>query len=259
MWMWILASLVGVISAASKVNREPLFNWYKGMSPENVMVAINCGAKEGVTDMNGVWWRPDHGFQGGVASDAGVEHRWMLPNADVYQTERWGESTFSYFVPFDTNVPVDGDYTLVLKFSEQYFESPGLKVFDVKVGDTTVIKGLDPLARAGNKLFPYDAFIELKVKRGEVLINGEKVKGALKDGALQVSFVKGPADNPKVNGIALVRGTASKTHKDNFDKYMRTIHEIRMEQAEEKAKEEALFNEDWYDYDESVDGRGIFN
>ena len=39
---------------------------------------------------------------------------------------------------------------------------------------------MDPFARAGSKLLPYDAVIEFKAKRGDLLINGEKVKSAVK-------------------------------------------------------------------------------
>jgi hypothetical protein len=56
---------------ATKVSREPLHSWYKGLYPENVLYAINCGADEPHTDMNGVEWQPDTGAIGGVKSEAG--------------------------------------------------------------------------------------------------------------------------------------------------------------------------------------------
>ena len=114
---------------------------------------------------------------------------------------------------------VDGTYTLVLKFSEQYFWEAGQKVFDVAVGDTTVISKLDPFARAGSKLLPYDAFIEIKTKRGEVFVKAEKIKNPIKKDNLIVTFVLGKADNPKVNAIALVKGGVENTHKESFDKF----------------------------------------
>jgi hypothetical protein len=173
---------------ASKISRDPLYSWYKGLNPDNVLVAINCGSNESLTDMNGVVWAYDQYFQGGVDSSEGGNQRWVLPDTELYHTERWGNS-FSYLIPFD--VMVDGDYTLVLKFSEQYFERPGEKVFDVKVGSTTVIANLDPLSKAGNKLFPWDGFVEFKTKRGEVYINGGKVNDAIKNGSLLLLFAKG--------------------------------------------------------------------
>ena len=77
----------------------------------------------------------DQYFKDGVTSDEGYNHRWPLPNSEVYQTERWGDRGFSYEVP----VSKDGKYTLVLKFSEVYFTQKGDKVFDVKLGSRTII------------------------------------------------------------------------------------------------------------------------
>ena len=36
------------------VNKQPLFDWYKGLEPENVVIAINCGAEEDMVDMGGI-------------------------------------------------------------------------------------------------------------------------------------------------------------------------------------------------------------
>jgi hypothetical protein len=154
---------------------------------------------------------------------------------------------------------IDGTYTLILKFSEQYFWEPGQKVFDVAVGDVNVIKNLDPFARAGSKLLPYDAFIVLQARRGELFFNTEKVKNAVKKDALNVHFKVGTADNPKVNAIALIKGGLENTHKENFDLFQQTLIAIQEEKAMQKAKEESLFNEDSYDFEERIDGRGPLN
>ena len=82
----------------------------------------------------------------------------MLKNSDIYHAERWGE-TFTYRIPFSDKV--DSLHTLILKFSECYFWEPGMKVFDVLIGDTTVLSNVDPFAIAGSKLLPGDQFIEL--------------------------------------------------------------------------------------------------
>jgi len=50
-------------------------------------------------------------------ADEGVNHRWILPNSDVYHTERWSNTGIKYKIP----VPKDGRYVLILKFSEVYF------------------------------------------------------------------------------------------------------------------------------------------
>ena len=66
----------------------------------------------------------------GVASDFGsrlVIGR--VPPADMvlYQTERYHTEDFSYDIRMNSEKE-DGEYVLVLKFSEVYFQSPGQKV-----------------------------------------------------------------------------------------------------------------------------------
>ena len=51
---------------------------------------------------------------------SGVGHEDMI----LYQTERYHTSSFSYNIPIDE----DGEYVLVTKYSEVYFNHPGGKV-----------------------------------------------------------------------------------------------------------------------------------
>lgn len=81
-------------------------------------------------------------------------------------------------MPIDPNV--DAVYTLVLKFSEVYFDQPGEKVFNVKVGEHFIQRDLDPFERAYGKYMPYDLFQEITVKGGKVQIDGKGVRGAIK-------------------------------------------------------------------------------
>lgn len=63
----------------------------------------------------------------GTESDFGKRFRIRrAPSQDqaLYQTERWNDASFSYKIP----VKEDGDYVLVLKFSEVYFNAPEEKV-----------------------------------------------------------------------------------------------------------------------------------
>ena len=69
----------------------------------------------------------------------------------------------------------------------------------------------------------------------------------------------GSADNPKVNAIVLVRGGLGDTHMESHRKYKQTLLDIQREKEEARLKAESFFNEDAYDYDERVDGQGIFN
>ena len=240
------------------VSKDPLYNWFKGLEPENVVYAVNCGAEEPFTDQAGIKYLADTDFIGGVASNEGENYRWVMPNTQVYYSERWGEEDFFYKVPIDQYS--DAEYTLVLKFAEVYFSEPYMKVFNVAVGDVTIIRDLDIWGKCGAKLLPHDEFISLKTQRGELFVNGQKAKdGISSDGSLYIRFQKGKADNPKVNAILLVRGGADNTHVNNFNAYKQTLIDIQKEKEAERLKAEAFFQEDAYDYDERIDGQGIFN
>ena len=95
-----------------------------------------------------------------------------------------------------------------------------MKVFNVAIGDQTVVRDLDIWGKCGAKLLPHDEFIAIKTQRGEFFVNGQKVKNAISsDGGLHVRFMKGKADNPKVNAIVLAKGNVENTHVHNFNAY----------------------------------------
>jgi len=119
----IIFAAVYSIVGANKRN-DALTNWYQGIDPKNVVYAVSCGSEEPLTDVAGINYSADKGFRGGVTSSDGYsKKKWTVPNAEVYQSERWSDSDFSYSIPVDTSK--DQQYTLILKFSEVYFEEQG--------------------------------------------------------------------------------------------------------------------------------------
>jgi hypothetical protein len=78
------------------------------------------------TDVNGISYQKDS-LSNGVASDYGKNlliQRAHPSDMILYQTERYDTNTFGYNIP----IKQDGDYVLVMKFSEVWFTSPGQKV-----------------------------------------------------------------------------------------------------------------------------------
>jgi len=183
-------------------------------------------------------------------------HSWKMANSDLYHSERWGES-FSYEVPL--SLARDSQHTLILKFSECYFWEPGMKVFDIKVGDSVIAPNVDPFLLSGAKLMPGDLFIDVLVKGGQLYIGGNKIKNGVKDGQMELKFAKGKADNPKINGIVLVEGDLSNTHHASYFAMKKAFVDVQVEKEEARAKAEQFFAEDAYDYEERIDGRGPFN
>ena len=91
----------------------------------NVIWAVNCGG-DTHTDVHGIRYEAD-ALDTGFASDYGKNlqiHRVVPQDQILYQTERYHLNTFSYDIP----VSKDGDYVLVMKFSEVWFTSANQKV-----------------------------------------------------------------------------------------------------------------------------------
>ena len=90
-----------------------------------VIYAVNCGGPKH-KDINGIKYKKDDNDVG-VASDFGKSLMIArVPPEDMilYQTERYNNKDFSYDIQISSN----GDYVLILKFAEVYFQSPNQKV-----------------------------------------------------------------------------------------------------------------------------------
>ena len=50
------------------IDRTKLYDWSKGIKPDKVVYAINCGSDQKVTDDYGIVYQSDAFYQGGVQS-----------------------------------------------------------------------------------------------------------------------------------------------------------------------------------------------
>lgn len=82
-----------------------------------------------------------------------------------------------------------------------YFTAPGQRVFNIKIGNKVVRKDFDVIEKAGQKYAAHEEYIEIEVKSDGVYQDGVKIPNAISSNKLKVSFVKGKADNPIVQGI----------------------------------------------------------
>lgn len=169
-----------------------------------IIFAVNAGGDSHV-DIYGVKYQKDP-LEGktGIASDYGRQYlnigRVPEPDAILYQTERYHHSNFGYDIP----VSEDGDYVLVLKFCEVYFNSPSMKVFDVTLnGVHTIVSYLDIFEKVG-KAVAHDEYVPFRVSKGKILVNDEESE--LLGKKIRVEFIKGNQDNPKVNAIYVMKG-----------------------------------------------------
>lgn len=95
------------------------------LDKEDVIFAVNAGGDAHV-DSYGILYQRDFN-KVGTESDYGkkLSIQRVKPHDQIlYQTERYSQTTFGYDIP----IMQDGDYVMVLKFSEVYFTNSGLKV-----------------------------------------------------------------------------------------------------------------------------------
>lgn len=176
-----------------------------------IIYAINAGGPAH-TDIYGIHYEKDplHG-RIGTASDYGkqlVNIGRVNPKDEIlYQTERYHHSTFGYDIPAKN----DGDYVLVLKFSEVYFNAPNMKVFDVVLnGDHTIVADLDIYDKVGRGV-AHDEYVPYTIKNGKLYYNEEE--SDIRGGKIKVEFIKGYRDNPKINALLVMKGTVDEVPK----------------------------------------------
>ncbi|XP_002730460.1 malectin-B-like [Saccoglossus kowalevskii] len=174
-----------------------------------VIWGVNSGGEEHI-DSYGIHYQADplQGIQG-IASDFGKSlHISRVPQQDqlLYQTERYDLDSFGYEIPIEE----DGDYVLVMKFSEVYFTASNQKVFDIVINEQhTVVPELDIYDKVGRGT-AHDEMVPFTITRGKLKVNGEV---STFSGTLNVEFLKGYRDNPKINAMYLMKGTMNDVPK----------------------------------------------
>lgn len=168
-----------------------------------VIYAVNCGG-DAFTDSHGTFYEEDPlDGKTGTASNYGKQLRFGRVSEEdepLYQTERYHTDSFHYDIP----VLGDGEYVLVLKFSEVYFNTAGKKVFDVVLNSAhTIVDKLDIFKNVG-KGVAHDEIIYFTVKRG--MLQFEEDESRVRNGHVRLEFVKTVYDNPKINAIILFKG-----------------------------------------------------
>lgn len=167
----------------------------------NVIYAVNAGGSSH-TDRNGIRYIADP-LSVGVSSDYGQRFNIRRSTADdqiLYQTERWHHESFSYEIP----VKADGEYVLVLKFSEVYFNGAEQKVFDIQLNNQhMVVTNLDIYDKVGHAT-AYDEIIPFSVQKGKLKVGDETSSF---NGVLTLELLKGVADNPKICAFYVLQGS----------------------------------------------------
>jgi len=194
------SQLVGFVLALTAIGRSGAYK---------VIYAVNAGGEEHESS-DGILYQRDP-LTVGTASDYGRNLLGITrsPENDeiLYQTERYHSNTFGYDLP----VAGDGEYVLVLKFCEVYFNAANQKVFDVVLnGDHTVVSDLDIFAVVGRGT-AHDEYVYFSISRGKLYYKEEESE--IRGGKVRIEFIKGYRDNPKINAIALIKGDVDRIPK----------------------------------------------
>ncbi|EDW03614.1 GH10409 [Drosophila grimshawi] len=219
--------------------------------PLKVIYAVNAGGDRH-TDQNGIHYTADT-LKVGIASDYG-KHLLMIGRVQeqdelLYRTERYHTTTFGYDFPADG----DGDYALIMKFCEVYFDAPNRKVFDVLLNRRhTVVKQLDIYNQVGRGS-AHDEIVYFKIINGRLHYEaeGEIETSDVRNGQLRLDFIKGALDNPKINAFALLKGDVSQLPRMHS-----TEASDRRVEAEEEEKPRQLLQERIVRYNEKQTQRG---
>jgi len=222
-WMSVLLVLV-------------LMGTFTAAEPLKVIYAVNAGGDEH-TDLNGVQYDADPLKGVGIASDYG-KHLLMIGRVQehdevLYRTERYHTTTFGYDLPSDG----DGDYALIMKFCEVYFDAPQKKVFDVLLNRKhTVVRQLDIYNEVGRGS-AHDEIVYFKINNGRLNYEGEV--SDVRNGRLRLDFIKGALDNPKINAFALLKGDISQVPRMHGTEATERIKPEGKLNAEQKKAQQA--------------------
>jgi hypothetical protein len=151
-------------------------------------VRVKCGGPA-YTDSRGQAWSADFGFNGGqVSSYAGPVSGTSDPA--LFQHGRWSDSpTLTYSFP-----AANGSYHVNLYFVENYSqdEKIGGRVFNVKVGGTTVFPNLDVFAAVGANAALIKS-TDTTVTNGSLQIQFDNVVDHAKIEAIEILPASGPS------------------------------------------------------------------
>jgi hypothetical protein len=154
-------------------------------------VRIAAGATAPFTDPGGNVWSSDTDFSGGITTAAATPV--SIANTDsstLYNSERYGGDGNGGTVGFSYAVPMPaGNYDVTLKFAETYLTGAGQRLFGVTLNGQSVLDNFDIYAAANGMNAAVDKTFPVSLAT---------------DGNIEIDFVPGSIQNPKVCAIAII-------------------------------------------------------
>ncbi len=143
----------------------------------NALFRINAGGAV-YTDSSGNVWNADQNYQGGstYSTNQAVAN---TSDPTLYQTERYGTMAYNFNVP-------NGNYNVILKFAELYWNTKGSRVFDVAINNSQALSNFDIFAAAGGQYKAIDQSFPVTVTNGAVNIAFNSVIDNAKVDAIEI-------------------------------------------------------------------------
>jgi len=186
----------GVINPAGAVSRALGI----GVTSAPASILIAAGSSAGVGGYSGDGSSVSGGNVYRVSNPIDTSGVTDPAPASVYQTERWTSGTLVYSVP---KLTPGGTYSVRLDFSENYYNAPGQRSFNVAVNGTPTLNGFDIFAAAGGEFKAVSRTVTATADAsGRITITLANVKGGAKVDAVRVS-PGGPASSTPSTGTVV--------------------------------------------------------
>ena len=187
----LLASLVQMASLCGSPTPTPFPTYTPVPTPTPIVLSpwrVNAGGGS-YTDSATNLWQADTQYLGG--SSASVSNA-VAGTGDptLYQSERWGASTYTFHVPA-------GNYQVTLKFAEIYWTAAGKRQFNVLINGSQVLTNFDIVADAGG------AF-----KADDKVYNNIASDGS---NEIVIQLAAGAQDQPKISALQVIPEPATPT------------------------------------------------
>ena len=217
MKIWILAILV-VLFLATVNAQSP-----RTIDPLKVVYALNCGGTQGFKSEHGFEYQKDQYFRsaGTQVADYPDNHPGIPPEGIKYTKDKKLHQKERYSVQewldYDLPIPADGDYVLILMFSELNIMFTNQRVCHIYFGDSVVRPNHDTLKGGPKAQVPI--YLPFSLKQGTVTYANNMFCEKAYDPStktLRLRFKK-VSDNPKIDGIILFRGKLEETNFFHLD------------------------------------------
>ncbi len=158
-----------------------------------IPIHVAAGYTTGFTDSLGTVWSADKNFTGGVPGlDAGhAVAKTSTPG--IYDGQRFGDTSSTNGFAYNFAVPA-GNYTVTLKFTENYVTGPGQRLFNVSIDGKQVLTNLDIYAATGGQWNAVDETFPVSLSAA---------------GTINITFSAGSVQSPKVDAIQIIASTTS--------------------------------------------------